>query len=748
MRRKAAVGAALAFLLLGGRPDSQAGAQSVRDTGPAKRGPLITSVEIRGVSKLNAKELRDGLVTQPSECKSILYAPVCWITDSDNFTTRRYLDAVELRRDALRIRFFYWKRGYRDTEAVAATEPGGDGVRVIFTVTEGPPTVVAKLSVTQDDSVLSRGAIDASILLQDGDPLDLIALDSSVTLLRHELWDRGFADAIIDIDTANVSNEQNSGPITIAVHPGALTTVRAIEIEGNSKIADKTIRRLLTFGPGDRYRRDDVLESQRNLYLSGLFTEVEMRLPIPGDSAKVVNVRVAEGDLHRLNLTGGFTTADFVQLESEYIRHNFLGAARRLTIRGTVSNLLAAQLNGAGIFDDVTNGAKDSERDLFLAPTWSTSIDFTQPWLFSPRNQLGASVFAHRRSVPGIVIDRGAGATMALTRKLGPRSSGTLSYTYESTRIEASDVYFCVTFGVCISSTIQALAAPNPLAPIAAVLQVDRSNDPFQPDRGFRARAEIEHASANTGSAFQYNRAAASGSYYWRATRSGVLAGRVRLGWVKPMSGTNRSLEIPDAVTEPIIHPRRRFYAGGSQSVRGFGENQLGPRVLTISPVSLTDSADVPCTVQEFANRTCDPNRAGVTASHFLPQPLGGTSLAEASIEYRFPLLGALSGAVFVDGAVVGSDRITDLLGVTSAITPGFGIRFDTPVGLVRLDLGVRPQIAEELPVITSIADANGNEQLITLLTPRRYDPTDASGSWFNKALSRLTLHLSIGPAF
>jgi outer membrane protein assembly factor BamA len=52
-----------------------------------------------------------------------------------------------------------------------------------------------------------------------------------------------------------------------------------------------------------------------------------------------------------------------------------------------------------------------------------------------------------------------------------------------------------------------------------------------------------------------------------------VLATHVRLGFVRPLTGL-----IGDAV----LHPSKRFYAGGSQSVRGFGENQLGPRILTL----------------------------------------------------------------------------------------------------------------------------------------------------------------------
>ena len=55
----------------------------------------------------------------------------------------------------------------------------------------------------------------------------------------------------------------------------------------------------------------------------------------------------------------------------------------------------------------------------YLRPTWRMSVSVTQPWLFSTKNSLGLSVFTHRRSIPGVVIDRGAGASGTVTISLG-----------------------------------------------------------------------------------------------------------------------------------------------------------------------------------------------------------------------------------------------------------------------------------------------------------------------------------------
>lgn len=717
---------------------------------PAARGrPLLTAVDLRGVSAVDEDALGKGLVTRPTQCRTVFYAPFCFFSKSPFFSERAYLDEAELRRDVLRIRLFYWRRGYRDVAVTTRTARSKGGIRAIFDIKENAPTVITTLDLVQRDSTIARSDIEALLLVRKGDPFDIVSLDSSRVLIRNMLQDRGFADAQVTIDTSKVDNVANQAPVALELTAGRKATVSAVTFTGNRSVSDRTVGRLMHLSVGDVYRRSAVLESQRDLYLSGLFSEVDIVTPPTTDSAKAIAVRVTEAQHKQLELRAGFNTADFAQLEAEFTRYDFMGGARRLTLRGTVSNLLAHQLNGSGIFYDVTNGAEGADRDPFLRPTFSASADLVQPWFLGPSNQLGVSIFTHRRSIPGVVTDVGAGASLGLTRTL-QQSSVTLGYTYEASRIEASDVYFCVAVGVCLASAIDVVSARHPLAPLAFVAQLDRTDDPLSPTTGMRARLDLEHASALTASDFIYNRASLGASTYMQISRRGVLAGRVRLGFINAPSGANRRLGVPES-DDPVIHPRKLFFAGGSRSVRGYGENQLGPRILTIDPARLVaDSTGAGCNSASVADGSCDPNIAGLGADAFQPRPLGGTALGEASVEYRFPLPLApgLWGAVFVDGAVVGTNRFSDLLGASASVTPGVGVRFDTPVGPVRLDLGLRPQLVENLPVITQVSSTNGSFRLVTLDTPRRYDQAEVTGGAFKQVLSRLTLHLAIGPAF
>ena len=106
---------------------------------------------------------------------------------------------------------------------------------------------------------------------------------------------------------------------------------------------------------------------------------------------------------------------------------------------------------------------------------------------------------------------------------------------------------------------------------------------------------------------------------------------------------------------------------------------------------------------------------ATLHSDNFEPRPVGGTTLLEASVEYRFRVWRALEMALFVDAAVVGEGDVTTLAQGTSAITPGFGFRYATPVGPIRVDLGVKPLIAENLPIVTEVVGPDGVSRIVPL---------------------------------
>ena len=792
LSHRVALAAAVAVCIAG----RGAGAQS-RGADEIER-PEVQRVTFRGVEAVDEDDLRETVAVQASRCNGLLVRVLCLFSKSKAFYTREYLDRAELKRDVLRVQVFYYRRGYRDTRvdtSVTSVERGK--VRVAFRVTEGQPTQIAELRLSGGgDSLLTARDRERLFHVRENGALDLLALDSTLVGLRTVLAERGYSDAVVT-ESTTVDDSLRRAQVTIGIDPRRRNTVGQVLVRGADDVEEQVIRNSLLVEEGEVFRPSELARSQRSLYESGLFRRATVDVvrprrapfrrdsvagdsppPVPEaldappppqtDSVKRVIVNVEEAEPRAVRLSGGFNTVDFLQAEARYTHNNFFGGARRLDLQGVLGNLLADQLNGSLFFRNVTDdfGLSGTAKNRFLAPTWQLSGDIRQPWFQSPRNTLGAGLFANRRSAPGVFIDRGYGASATFTREMALHLPASASYRFEVTRVEAGDVYFCVNFGVCESVTIGALRRSQHLSPLALTATLNRANDPLNPSRGLVARLDLEHASALTVSDFRYNRLSGSVSAYRPIRERGVLAGRLRVGAVAALAGTAEAIGI-DAEGLPrrvLLHPRKRFYAGGSQSVRGYGENQLGPRVLTVPASTLRGTAEAPkCQAESIAD--CNPNAVvgGDTLykdRDFSPRPLGGSSLVEANVEFRFPIWGPLNGAVFVDAAVVGATSLRDVAnlegslteGITGAVTPGFGVRFISPVGPIRFDVGNNPKLEERLTVITEgengslVALSHTNAAGQRVLSQRIYNP--AAGSGLGGFLNRATIHLSIGEAF
>jgi len=714
--------------------------------------PEVRSLSLRGVRSVDKDELLQSIATSASRCKSFLLLAFCTLTHSDRLWEKAYLDRTELRLDVLRIRVFYWKRGFRGTKVdTAVARHGRDAVAVTFRITEGPPTLVRSVTVIHTDTVLTPAEVKRAVELHEKQPFSLVALDSTRERLRRALQDRGYADARIDTATA-VDTAARLADIRITVRPQWLARVGEIRITGNRAVSERTIRNSLSFHTGEPFKRAELAGSQRRLYESGLFRRAAISTSAARDSIKPVEVSVVESPPRLAQMSGGFNTFDFVQVDGRFTHYNFFGGARRLDAVATLGNLFATQLNGSTIggligFKDVTRDVA-GEADRFLRLTYNASIDFTQPWLFSPRNSAGLGVFAYRRQAPAVFVERGEGANASFTREVIERVPVSLGYRFEVTGVLAGDVYFCVNYGVCDPQTISALRGRQRMSPLTLSAIVNRQNDPLAPSQGYTAQARLEHASAFTGSDYRYNSVYLEGATYRPVRSRAVIAVHSRVGFVKALASTRLATRAGEDVSGEILHPRTRLYSGGARSVRGVGENQLGPRVLTVPPSKL---AVICPELTGPAIATCDLSRTdtsgqGLVDRDFTPRPLGGRALLEGSVELRFPIWRNLHGAAFVDGALLGQGSLESAVRGAGAVTPGVGVRYYSAVGPIRVDLGLNPTLPEALPVITQVQGPDGL-RILQLRDKWTYNPTRGA-SGLTGVLRRLTLHLSIGEAY
>lgn len=699
----------------------------------------VTKLSFPGAIHVPTDDLRRLLYTRASTCRLPFLIPVCKLTPTQLFTDRRRTTSAALGEDVTKLLVHFWQRGFREARIDTVITPTARGAAVAFRVTEGEATRVGSLNVTLRAPVLSPRELSDAVTLVEGQPLDLVALDSTLTRLKAAVWNKGYGDVRIDTSVPRPDASHNV-PVRIDVDPRWLTRVARVEFEGNTYLDDATLRRGVMLQPGTLYTRASVLESQKRLFESPAIARALAITPVAGDSLKTVTIAITETPARQASLTVGFNTIEFGQAAAE-LRHNDLGAGRWLSLRAAVGNLLGQQLNGRAIFQQSLPNDVAGDPQGFLEPTYQASLTLTQPWIGSARTSAALTAFAGRRAIANVVVDDDAGATLGIVHELAPRTPIGLNYRLETSRVQGSAVYYCAGYGICDAATRGALTKWQRLAPIGVSAWVDRADDLEVPTRGYTGVVDAEHASSGTGSNFTHSRIAGDASYYRaiNAERSAtgvpivpkVLALRGRAGYVRAGSGTS------------VLHPRARFYAGGMQSVRGFAENELGPQVVQVRRASLLGAG---CTDATIASGQCDPTP--VPNDQLFARPIGGSSLIEGSAELRIPLLNALGGVVFVDGAYVGAGGLVSAAKSRAAITPGAGFRFRSPLGVLRMDFGLRPVGARSLPVVTSVLDAQGNDRIVQLAQQKRYSLVDESPTWRHSIARRIVVHFAMGQAF
>ena len=788
--------AAAGVLLLGTVTDMSAqGTSPVRDTIPATAAPVkppatprptppqtapksapvtqpvISALRIEGNTNIGTSELKAAMETVSSACK--LVPRYCTVLPLGFLRNKKRLDRAELDRDMLRLRVLYWKRGWRAAQVVPRIRPGSNGeVAIDIEVNEGPATVIGSVSLGVLDTLLNAREKARLVTLKPGEPLDLITLDSIAVRIAALLDSRAFGDATLN-PVAVVDTASPRADVTIEVNKLYQTRVETVRVEGTERYDPRLVANTMGVDAGDKYSRGVLSESQRALYAAGFFRRAVVRVePGSADSLKKLIASVEELPPRSFRVTGGVSTVDFFQVDARYLNANFRSNASRLSVQATVGNLLASQLVGKPPFNNVLQGRQDDDTPKYLEPTFQLNADLRRRWLSDYRNQTGLSLFGFRRSSPGVFVEQGGGAATSFTRNVLPYLPLSFQYRLEFTSTSAADTYFCVNFGVCDESSLSVLRRTQRLAPLAITVTTDRRDDPIGPTRGYSFRSEAEFADSWTGSQFGYARFEIEGAKYFQSSEKLTVVMHARGGIVTGFGGSSNA-RGPDG--RPIILPRKRFYAGGARSVRGYGENQLGPRVLVIPRSAFQPSDSLYQTFFTDSNKLKErlpclpstplpqcptvfdsltvPRDRGRNTSNFLDgdfqaKPLGAETLLEASIELRYRLRGPLTAAAFIDAGSVGAQ----FGGTATVFTPGIGIRYLSPVGPIRVDLGYNPRSREQLSVITELAPrdvswgAPRTEGLFEIPVKRGFAP--ATGTGLGGIFNKLTLHLSIGEAF
>jgi outer membrane protein assembly factor BamA len=350
---------------------------------------------------------------------------------------------------------------------------------------------------------------------------------------------------------------------------------------------------------------------------------------------------------------------------------NVFGGGRVFDLTARVSKLGAGDPLSAGFENGPCSALKeDAGTDRFKL-NYNVTASFQEPYLFSRLTQGTVSLSAERHSEIQAYRRDAIGASLLITRQNRWDIPVTLGYSLSLGQTFAEPAIFCSFLNVCRLEDAELFSLRRLQSVLSLGLVRDRVNSVLDPSRGSSFSAEARYASRSLGSdsLIQFAKGTAELAAYQPLGRRTTLAWRVRVGAiVSPKLGfSGQSVRY--------IPPSERFFAGGANSVRGYGQNQMGPVVRVITVDTTTQQADT------------------------LTVASGGNSLIIANAELRFPLPGfggRLSGAAFVDLGQL-FERRQELVDFSQTrVTPGAGVRIATPLGPMRLDLaynGYRPEV-------------------------------------------------------
>src|SRR5450631_63629 len=275
----------------------------------------VKSVDFIGNSAYSSYRLKDIIKTHESNLLSFLgggdvYDP----------------DRVEADRDL--IRRFYLKHGFADVQVVAALteyDPEKKGFLVTFKIEEGQQYRVATVYFASSIRTLDDNSLSSSSHVYVGSLYNAEALEKSVEEMQIEASRRGYAFAIVR-PRGDRNFEAHTVSITFAIDEGPRTYIERINVRGNTRTRDYVIRREFDLSEGDAYNRALVDRAERRLKNLDFFKTVKITTE-PGSSSDrvILVVDLEEKSTGDFSVSGGYSTTDGALAEVSVSERNFLG---------------------------------------------------------------------------------------------------------------------------------------------------------------------------------------------------------------------------------------------------------------------------------------------------------------------------------------------------------------------------------------------------------------------------------------
>jgi outer membrane protein insertion porin family len=551
------------------------------------------------------------------------------------------------------LQALYRDRGYEEAKVTSQVNDSDSKLAVTFDIQEGQQTLVDNVQVTGNNSVpYAELTAPKGFQLQAGAPFSSRRLSEDRNRISATYLNRGYPNVEVKTTVVRHPNDPHRVDITYAVTEGQIVRVSEVAYLGQKRTRLSLLSKTAQVPPESPMRKGQLLEGESRLYDLNIFdwSSVGPRKPIVDQTDEEVLVKVHEAKRNEITYGLGFEVSHrgasvpsgsvavpggtTVNLGSNQL------ASSQSTYASPRGSVEFARRNMRGLGETVSTALLLSRLDQREVSTYAQPHFLNSQWS-------SLSSFSIERTTENPLFTAGLGDLSFQVEKLLSRKTNTrLQLRYDFNKTILSHLL------------VPDLVLPQDrnvhLSTLSGTLIRDTRDKPLDAHRGVFATLNLAITPVALGSSANF--AKFFGQYaFYKPFHSVVFANSVRLGLAKEFPGS-------------FVPTSQLFFSGGGTSLRSFPINAAGPQRL------------VPfCT--GLQNQTGCVN---VTV------PVGGRQLFIVNSELRFPLgiMKQLGGVLFYDGGNVFSGISFGSFAANYTHTVGFGLRFSTPVGPIRVDLG------------------------------------------------------------
>jgi outer membrane protein insertion porin family len=546
----------------------------------------------------------------------------------------------------------YQAAGFSSVTVTPEVKRAGGNISVAFRVKEGPRDIVESLHVVGNTTVPVSALAPQGLKITEGQPYSTKKVDEDRNQIGAQYLRLGYLNANLRATARPIGKDPHRLDVTYTISEGPKVILGSVATLGAKVTRQSLIGKTVRLKPETPLREDDMLAGEGRLYSLGIFdwAEIDPRRQITTQTEEDVLVKLHEGRQNDIKYGFGFEVLNRggsipsgtialpglppVGLPTSFktSQKTFWGPRAtfqytRNNFRGLGETLTFAAL-GARL---VQRGSASYANPHFVGTNWGSNLT-----LSGERNSENP-IFTSRTGDFGFQLERLLNE--AATRTL------TLRYDYRQTALTK----------LLIPDLVSPQDQHVRLSTLSSTYVRDTRDHPLDAHKGLYQTLELGINPTALGSSVNFARLRAQQAYYKEIGKGIVWANSLRIGVEQEFAGSR----VP--VSE-------LFFSGGGSTLRGFSLNGAGPQR----------------SVQVCSNPS-DPSTCA-----FIRVPTGGRELFILNSEVRIPLpiKKGLGLVAFYDGGNVFEHVGFRDFASNYTNSVGVGLRYATPIGPVRVDLG------------------------------------------------------------